>query len=90
MVQVIWNIRTHCMFATSSIFKLGNIHSLNLANFMFKQSHNLLPHKIQGFFLASASVHTHRTCGLAKWNLFVRTEFFLTVFFIKESFTGIV
>ena len=65
---------TSPLFATSSILKLGDIHSLNLANFMFKHSRNFLPHKLQGFFLASASVHTHQTRDLAKGNLFCYTK----------------
>ena len=52
---------TSPLFATSSILKFGDIHSLNVANFMFKHSRNLLPHKLQGFFFCySASVHTHQ------------------------------
>ena len=84
---------TSPLFATSSILKLGDIQSLNLANFISKQSRNLLPHKLQGFFLANASVHTHQTRGLAKGNLFVKQlveqSFFNRVFIIKGSFTEV-
>ena len=76
VVRVISNAcyREHSgpLFAELNILKCNDLYHLNLGKFMYKCTHNLLPHCLNTCFTLTSNIHAYNTRCSAKGNLFVQ------------------
>ena len=59
------------LYKNFALLNLKQIHDLEVAKFMYKHKHNLLPERFKNLFSTVASVHSHGTRSRARDNFFL-------------------